>query len=134
MPLLNPSEESHYKEAYDKIVGEIDSLTGLGPDSPEYIAGTSNMAAPSSMKLSNDKIIVKRSIRADAVPHLLHSGAVNRYSNTLLWCPWRELESITCVEQEEIETATQRQTRLELFPLSVFQICQDEKDGEENED
>ena len=131
--ILNPSQESHYKEAYDKIVGEIDPLTGVGPDSPEYIAGTSNRAAPSSIKLRNGKIMVKRSIRAYAVPHLLYSGAVNKYSNIILWCPWRELESITCLEQEEIESATQRQTRLELFPLGVFQICQDEQGGEEDE-
>ena len=132
--ILNPSRVHQYKEAYDKIMGEIDPNTEVGPDSSQNIAGTSNMVAPKSMKLRNCKIMVKRTLGANAVPLLKHSGDINRYSNKLLWCPWRELGSINCLEEEEFETATQKKTRLELFPLSFFKICQDERDEEEADD
>ena len=125
--ILKPSRD---EKAYDRAVGEIDPTTNVGPDSSTTIAGALNRA-PTSMKLGNGKIMVKRS-GAGAVPHLLYSGALNRYSNTLLFSPWRELESIR-VDQEDIETAAQRQIRLKLFPQGVFQICQDEVDGDEDE-
>ena len=64
------------------------------------------------------------------MPDLRFSGAVNKYSNILLFNPWRELESI-CVDGEEwTETPAQRQRRLALFPLSNFKTCSDEDDGE----
>ena len=127
--ILEPSRETHRPLVYAKTVGEIDPETRVGPDSSGFIAGSLYRAAPKSMKLTNGKIMIRRSCGANAVPHLLYSGAVNRYSNTLLFNPWRELESIR-VDQEDIETAAQRQIRLELFPRSVFQICKDESDGE----
>ena len=127
--ILKPSRQDHSKQAYDKTLGEIDPVTNVGPASSECIAGHPERAAPHSMRLKNGKIMVKRSRGACAVPHLLFSGAVNKYSNTLLWSPWRELESI-CVEQEDVETPKQKETRLSLFPLSKFQLCQDISDGD----
>ena len=124
--VLKPSQD---RKAYERAVGEIDPLTNVGPESSTTIAGTINWA-PTSIKLSNGMIMVKRSA-AGAVPHLLFSGALDRYSNTLLFSPWRELESIH-VDQEDIETAAQRKIRLELFPLSVFQIYRDQSDGDES--
>ena len=123
--ILKPNQD---KKAYDRTLGEIDPTTNVGPDSSTTIAGDLNWA-PTSMKMRDGKILVKRS-DAGAVPLLLYSGALNRYSNTLLFSPWRELESIH-VDHEDIETAAQRLARLELFPLSVFQICRDQSDGDE---
>ena len=126
--ILKPALETHRPLAYEKTVGEIDPATGVGPDSSESIAGSFTEAAPRSLKLANGKIMVKRCSKA--VPHLLYSGALNKYSSTLLFSPWKELESIR-VDQEDIETAAQRQTRLELFPKSVFPVCNTESDGDE---
>ena len=127
--ILMPSQETHYKQAYDRTVGEIDPTTNVGPDSSGTIAGPVNRAAPTSMKLGNGKIMVKRSRGAVTAPHLLYSGALSKYSNTLLFGSWRELESLS-VDQEDVETDAQRQIRLKLFPLSVFKICKDESDGD----
>ena len=76
--------------------------------------------------------MVKR-IRGDAVPDLRFSGAVNRYSNILLFTPWRELESIRVHQEEPVETDTQRRRRLALFPLSKFETCKDDYEEEEAE-
>ena len=122
-----PSQQAHSQQAYDKTLGEIDPVTRVGPDSSDRIAGHPERAAPHSMRLKNGKIMVKRSRGADAVPHLLYSGAVSKYSNTLLWCPWRELESIR-VDQDDDETPAQKEIRLTLFPLSKFQFCKDNSD------
>ena len=131
--VLKPSRETHFRSAYEKTVSEIDPATRVGPDSSDLIAGPSNMAAPLSMKLRNEKIMVKRSRGEKAVPHFLYSGAVNRYANRLLFSPWRELESLD-VEREEIETATERQARLELFPMGVFENCQEDSDVDSEDD
>ena len=125
--VLKPSQD---RKAYERAVGEIDPTTNVGPDSSTTITGALNWA-PISIKLSNGMIMVKRSGNG-AVPNLLYSGALNRYSNTLLFNPWRELESIR-VDQEDVETAAQREIRLELFPWSVFKICRDEIDGDEDD-
>ena len=127
--ILMPSQQAHSQQAYDKTLGEIDPVTRVGPDSSDRIAGHPERAAPHSMRLKNGKIMVKRSRGADAVPHLLYSGAVSKYSNTLLWCPWRELESIR-VDQDDDETPTQKETRLSLLPLSKFQFCKDSSYGD----
>ena len=113
--------------AYENTVAEIDPVTRVGPDSSDLIAGPSNRAAPLSMKLRNEKIMVKRSRGENAVPLLLYSGALNRYANRLLFSPWRELESLD-VDREDIETATERQARLELFPMGVFGNCPENGD------
>ena len=125
--ILMPSQQAHSQQAYDKTLGEIDPVSKVGPASSACIAGHPEGAAPHSMRLKNGKIMVKRSRGAHAVPHLLFSGAVNKYSNTLLWCPWRELESIR-VDQDDDETPAQKEIRLTLFPLSKFQFCKDNSD------
>ena len=112
---------------FEKTVAEIDPVTRVGPDSSDLIAGPSNRAAPLSMKLRNEKIMVKRSRGENAVPLLLYSGALNRYANRLLFSPWRELESLD-VDREDIETATERQARLELFPMGFFADLQEDID------
>ena len=119
--------ETQRRLAYENTVAEIDPVTRVGPDSLDLIAGPSNRPAPLSMKLRNEKIMVKRSRGENAVPLLLYSGAVNKYANRLLFSPWRELESLD-VDREEIETATERQARLELFPMSVFAHLQEDID------
>ena len=105
----------------------------MGPNSSDLMAGFSNAAAPVSMRLRNEKIMVKRSRGENAVPHLLYSGALNRYANRLLFSPWRELESLD-VDREDIETATERQARLELFPMGVFENCQEDSDVDNEDD
>ena len=116
-----------------KTVAEIDPATRVGPDSSDMIAGPSNGVAPLSMKLRNEKIMVKRSRGENAVPHLLYSGALNRYANRLLFSPWRELESLD-VDREDFETATERQARLELFPMGVFADLHEDIDIDGKED
>ena len=128
--ILKSKRETYRQRSYDKIKSEIDPITRVGPPSDGLIAGADNRAAPVSMKLMNNKIMVRRTRGANAVPLLLFSGALNRYSSRLLFQPWRELESIR-VDQQDLETATQRRTRLQLFPMSVFPICNDTIDEEE---
>ena len=118
---------------YENTVAEIEPATKKGPDSSDSIAGSPNIAAPLSMRLRNEKIMVKRSRGENAVPHLLHSGAVNKYANRLLFSPWRELESLN-VTREDIETDREQEARLQIFPMSVFQICQEENDRESEDD
>ena len=82
------------------------------------------------MRLRHGTVMVKRK-GVNAVPHLLYSGAVNRFSNMLLLQPWRELETIQC-GQEDLETDQQRQKRLDLFPMCDFKVCHDVHEEEEN--
>ena len=125
--IIMPSRETHRRLPFEKTVAEIDPVTKVGPESSDFIAGPSNRAAPLSMKLRNEKVMVKRSRGENAVPLFLYSGALNRYANRLLFSPWRELESLD-VDREDIETATERQARLELFPMSVFAHLQEDID------
>ena len=131
--LLMPSREIHRRLSYENTMAEIDPTTKVGPGSTELIAGTLNTAAPISMRLRNEKIMVKRTRGENAVPHLLYSGALNRYANRLLFSPWRELESLD-VDREDVETASERQTRLELFPMGVFQKCHEDRNVDSEDD
>ena len=126
--VIKQNREKKREEAYERTVGEIDPLSNVGPDSPDFIAGDHNRMAPSSMRLRNGKIMVKRE-GVNAVLHLLYSGAVNRYANMLLLEPWRELEAIWCV-QGELESGRQRQRRLDVFPMSEFKECKDDDEDE----
>ena len=125
--------ETQRRSAYENTVAEIDPVTRVGPDSSDLIAGTLNRAAPISMRLRNEKIMVKRTRGENAVPCLLYSGALNKYANRLLFSPWRELESLD-VDREDIETATERQARLELFPMGAFENCQEDSDVDGEDD
>ena len=126
--VIKQNREKKREEAYERTVGEIDPLSNVGPDSPDFIAGDHNRMAPSSMRLRNGKIMVKRE-GVNAVLHLLYSGAGNRYANMLLLEPWRELEAIRCV-QGELESGRQRQRRLDVFPMSEFKECKDDDEDE----
>ena len=132
--VIKQNREKQKQEAYEKTVGEIDPNSNVGPGSSDSIAGDYNSVAPTSMRLRDGRIMVKRQ-GTNAVPRLLYSGAVNKYTNMLLFEPWRELEAIRCA-QGDLETGQQRQRRLELFPLSDFKICQDihEEEEDSNED
>ena len=119
--MLKPSRDL---AAYEKALGEIDPVTKIGPESDAMIAGTVDIPLPQSIMLKNGKIMVRRSKGAGVVPRLINSGAVNKYTNTLLFSPWRELETIR-VRQEELETEAQKKTRLDVFPKSMFPVCGD---------
>ena len=103
---------------------KIDHTTGLGPDSTDMVAGTRNQIAPQCMQLKNEQIMVRRDGRK-AVLHLLYSGKGSNHGNQLLWSCWQYLEEVTGVQEEE-ETAEQRNTRLQIFPTSVFKQCNHE--------
>ena len=67
------------------------------------------------------------------MPLLLPSGSMGKHGNQLMWTPWRILEDITGVQEEE-ETEVQRRTRLEVFPLSVFPAAVDSDDSDDSDD
>ena len=128
--VLEQSQEKHFREAYEKTVGKIDPITNVGPNSSEPIPGDCNRMAPNSIRLRQGKVMVKRQ-GVNAVPQLLYSGAVSRFSNMLLLQPWRELEALQC-GQGDLETGEQRKKRLELLPMSDFKVCHDAHEEEEN--
>ena len=111
--LLMPSDHG-----YERARNSIDEDTHVGPDSDQLVAGAPNTAAPETMMLKNGKIM-KRRQNGIAVPNLLNSCSTTKHGNQLLWTPWRLLEEVTGVQDEE-ETEEQRRIRLEVFPLSVF--------------
>ena len=108
-------------QPYIRTQGDVRIKYELRPESLDVM---------SLAQFATEYRMVRRTRGANAVPLLLFSGAVNRYSSRLLFQPWRELEAIR-VDQQDLETATQRQTRLQLFPMSVFPICNDTIDDEE---
>ena len=75
-------------------------------------------------------MLMKRRIEGKAVPHLLFSGMMSRHGSELLWTPWQNLEEVTG-DQDEKETADQRRTRLQIFPLSKFSFIEEDSDEEE---
>ena len=106
------------KEA-ESVRGKIDDETGLGPDSTSLVALTESTIAPQAMMLKNGRIMLRRSNETKAVINLLHHGTTSSYANFLLWSPWQHLEEIATTQDEE-ETQTQKETRLSIFPMSVF--------------
>ena len=115
---------------FESAKNSIDEETNLGPNSSDLVAGTINTFAPMAMRLANDKIM-KRRIEDKAVPHLLFSGLMSRHGSELMWSPWQNLEEITG-DQDEKETAEQRRTRLQIFPLSRFSYTEEDSDEDEN--
>ena len=97
---------------------KIDPETGVGPASTTPVVGTQNQAAPLCMELTNGTIMQMRS-GSKAVLRLLYSGAPGRHGNHLLWSPWKYLEDVSG-DQEVEESDLQKETRLSIFPLSVF--------------
>ena len=103
---------------FENVKNSIDVETNLGPNSCDLVAGTIDTFAPKAMRLADDKIM-KRRIEDKTVPHLLFSGLMSRHGSELMWSPWQNLEEVTG-DQDEKETAEQRRTRLQIFPLSKF--------------
>ena len=102
---------------------KIDPETGVGPASTTRLVGIEDQAAPLCMKLTNGTIMQMRS-GPKAVLRLLYSGAPGRHGNQLLWSPWTYLEDISG-DQEVEESDSQKETRLSIFPLSVFPSLSD---------
>ena len=122
--LLTPRQHG-----YEKAKNSINEDTGVGPDSDVLVAGTSDVFAPMTMMLKNEKIMTRRQ-EAMAAPNLLYSGCTSKHGNQLMWSQWEKLESLTG-EQDVEETESQKSVRQQIFPLSVFPILQDE--SEEND-
>ena len=122
--LLSPSQHG-----YEKAQNSISEDTSLGPDSEFLVAGTSNTIAPETMMLTNGKLM-KRREGVIAVPNLLFSGCISKHGNQLMWSPWQQLEDVTGI-QEENETEDQKRVRLEIFPLSMFPIAEEENESED---
>ena len=111
---------------YEKAKSSINAETLIGPPTDELVAGTSNIAAPYTMMLTNGKIM-KRRQDVEAVPILLFSGCSSEHANQLMWSPWRTLEEVTGIQEQE-ETENQKNIRLEIFPLSVFPSVEEDSE------
>ena len=122
--LLHPS-----KNGYEKARSSIDEEAQVGPDSDGLIAGT-DVAAPQAIKLTDGRIMKRRSRGAFAVPLLLHSGTTSKHGNQLLFQPWSYLEDVSGIQDEE-ETQSQRSRRLQIFPCSLIPFA---ADGDEDDD
>ena len=118
--LLHPS-----RKGYENSKSSIDGESGVGPASEGVVVGT-DIAAPKAIRLTDGRIM-KRRQGVNAVPLLLHTGTVSRHGNQLLFEPWRHLEDVTGL-QEDDETESQRRRRLELFPCSFIPFAADEDD------
>ena len=110
--LLYPSHHG-----YEAAKSTIDEQSKLGPNSGQLIAGTIDVWAPQTMMLINGGVMKKRDEKAAL--SLPNKGKRNKYATMLLWSPWTELEGVNG-EQEEDETGFQKETRLAVFPKSVF--------------
>ena len=124
--LLKPSGHG-----YEKAKSSINEETLIGPLTDTLVAGTSNIAAPDTMMLTNGKIM-KRRQDVEAVPILLFSGCSSEFGNQLMWSPWRQLEEVTGIQDEQ-ETEQQKEIRLQIFPLSVFPSVEQESADSEND-
>ena len=105
---------------------KIDAQTDVGPDSDGQVIGMENLAAPQCMKLSNGTVMQRRAGKP-AVLHLLFSGAPGRFGHELLWDPWQFLEEVRGNPTDE-ETLQQKNTRLAIFPMSVYPTSLDEEE------
>ena len=106
---------------------KIDLQTDVGPDSDGRVIGDANIAAPQCMKLSNGTVMQRRAGQP-AVLHLLYSGAPGRFGHELLWEPWQYLEDVRGNQADE-ETVQQKNTRLAIFPMSVYPASPNEEDS-----
>ena len=102
----------------ESALGNIDLQTGVGPDSDARVIGEDNLAAPKCMRLSNGTVMQRR-VGKPAVLHLLYSGAPGRFGHELLWHPWQFLEDVRGNQSDE-ESVQQKNSRLAIFPLSVY--------------
>ena len=111
----------------EKAKSRIDTQTDVGPDSDGPVIGVANLAAPQYIKLSNG-ILIKRREGRSAVLHLLYSGAPGAFGHELLWDPWQYLEDVRGNQSDE-ETVQQRNTRLAIFPFSVYPTNLNDEEG-----
>ena len=114
---------------YEKAKNSINEDTGVGPNSDVLVAGTSDVFAPKTMMLKNEKIMIRRQ-EAKIAPNLLYSGCTSKHGNQLMWSHWEKLESLTG-EQDVEETEGQKSVRQQIFPLSVFPILEDESEEDD---
>ena len=114
---------------YEKAKNSINEDTGVGPNSDVLVAGTSDVFAPKTMMLTNEKILIRRQ-EVMAAPNLLYSGCTSKHGNQLMWTHWEKLEKVTG-EQIEEETESQKSVRQQIFPLSVFPILEDESEEDD---
>ena len=77
------------------------------------------------MMMENGRIMVRRPQETKAIVQLLHNGTTSKYANCLLWTPWKILEDIQPIQDEE-ETDDQKKARLSIFPLSVFPCIEED--------
>ena len=124
--LLKPSDRG-----YEKANNSIDEESNVGPNSNDLVAGTSDMFAPTAIRLKSGKIM-KRKTKRKAVPHLQYLGTTSKHGNQLMWSSWQNLEDVTGNQVEE-ETEDQKKTRLEIFPLSIFPTIQEDSEDDEND-
>ena len=99
--LLKPSDRG-----YEKANNSIDEESNVGPNSNDLVAGTSDMFAPTAIRLKSGKIM-KRKTKRKAVPHLQYLGATSKHGNQLMWSSWQNLEDVTGNQVEE-ETEDQK--------------------------
>ena len=111
---------------YEAAKSTIDEQSQVGPNSGQLIAGTVNLWAPQAMLLINGGIMKKRDKKAAL--SLPDKGKRNKYATMLLWSPWTELEGVNG-EQDEDETELQQESRLGVFPKSVFPLHTDEDES-----
>ena len=112
------------KNSYVTTMNKVNRDTGLGPDSSEIIVGTDRTPAPQCMLLTGDIFMKRRSHGKKAIPNLINSPVVDHYVSQLLWSNWRHLEEVDGV-QTEIETQEQKQSRINIFPMSMFTFVED---------
>lgn len=105
--------------------GKINDQTSLGVPSSSLVAGTVDTVAPQAMMMENGRIMVRRSQGSKAVIQLLRHGTSSKYANCLLWNPWQYLEEIGAGQEDE-ETEAQKETRLSIFPMSVFPYLEED--------
>ena len=117
------------QHGYEKAKNSINEDTGVGPNSDVLVAGTSDVFAPKTMMLKNEKILIRRQ-EVMAAPNLLYSGCTSKHGNQLMWSHWEKLEDVTG-EQIEEETESQKSVREQIFPLSVFPILEDESEEDD---
>ena len=134
MPLGQLATEYRYLKpsdrGYEKAKNSISDESNVGPNSNDLVVGTSDIFAPTAMRLTSGKLM-KRKTERKAVPHLQFFGSTSKHGNQLMWTPWQNLEDVTG-QQDETETEDQRKTRLQIFPLSIFPSVQDDSDDDEN--
>ena len=105
------------RHGYEAAMSTIDEQSKLGTSSDQLVAGTRDVRAPETMMLLNGGVM-KRRTKAAAL-NLPNAGKRNKYITMLLWSPWTELERVNG-EQDQDETEEQKDTRLSVFPKSVF--------------